>query len=88
MDETPRRQPISVRFRVPAQVRGGALYNVGDVATLEPEDADTVLRLGLADLIMAEGTLAPATRAYPEPPAHKMVTAAPNKQRKEDRRGR
>jgi hypothetical protein len=87
----PRPEQLTVRFRLPSMVDGRILYGAGETAVLDGAVASQLVSRGIAELVdepPAEGTLAPATLAYPEPPAHKMVTAADNKQPKEGRRGR
>lgn len=90
MPEDPRPQFTLIRLREPFQVRGGALYSPGQTAAFEPWLAEALIKQRIADPVEpeAEGMVAPATRAYPEPPNHKMVTAAPFSKRKEERRGR
>ena len=79
---------IRLRLLGPCRVRGGALYNAGEVAAFSPEIAEEFLRAGAAEVVELEEETEedpemakkPANeKAIHQPPAHKQVKWAPNK---------
>ena len=79
---------IRLRLLGPCRVRGGALYNAGEVAAFTPEIAEEFLRAGAAEVVELveeteedpEMTKKPANeKALQQPPAHKQIRYAPNK---------
>lgn len=77
---------IRLRLLGPARVRGGALYNAGEVAAFAPEIAEEFLSAGIAEIVPSpeeeESEMAkkPANeKAIHQPPAHKQIKWSPNK---------
>ncbi len=79
---------IRLRLLGPCRVRGGALYNAGEVAAFTPEIAEEFLRAGAAEVVKLEEVTEeesdmskkPANeKAIHQPPAHKQIKWAPNK---------
>jgi len=79
---------ILLRLLGPCRVRGGALYNAGEVAAFTPEIAEEFLRAGAAEVVESdteteedpEMEKKPANaKAIHQPPAHKQIKDAPNK---------
>lgn len=78
---------ITVRLRLLGRcaVRGGALYNQGEIAAFSPETAEELLAVGAAELVEPsepeepDMPAKPADKALQEPTAHKQIRWAPNK---------
>ena len=77
---------IRLRLLGPARVRGGALYNAGEVAAFSPDVAEQFLSAGIAEIVEqdeeenSEMSPRPANgKALHQPPAHKQIKEAPNK---------
>ena len=81
------REVIRVRLLGRSVVRGGALYNAGEIAAFPPEIAEELVSVGAAEVVEPneeneEGDMAkkPAKpKAVTEPPVHKQIKWAPNK---------
>lgn len=78
----------TVRLRLLGRyaVRGGALYNQGEIAAFSPEIAEELLSIGAAELVEPSEQEEPDMPARPannkalqEPTAHKQIRWAPNK---------
>lgn len=77
---------IRLRLLGRCAVRGGALYNQGEIAAFSPETAEELLAAGIAEIVAPpekEETDMPArpanSKAVHEPPADKQIRWAPNK---------
>jgi len=76
---------IRMRLLGRCVVRGGALYNKGEVAAFSPEMAEELVSAGVAEVVVpleeeeSEMSKPANGKALHQPPAHKQIKWAPNK---------